>query len=692
MSPPANLRLPVLAKLKIGDQAKDASKPKNAPPGRASAVEAAARQLQASLSGEHEAVAKGSAWNADRSCADMIRTKKAEAVATAKLAKDDERVIKAQVLEQRRQRLAASVAAIEKKGEKQSPFNPSHETRYCLARNAKDKLAFITDSLLDSEAGSGKDSKSEPSANVFCDDELPADHASAEEHSNSPSTRYALPTPTTLCTDASNKASKSPAEQITKGELVAHQFAAVAPKQSVATPSPVNPLKRRVRRQQDAQTDSGATESAAADGNQSAAQDDESSGDAASDKGNAVTNHTIAVAAEKLATTSLGKDIPQPMFPLDDVKELLALQKEEFLSLLHPPEKPEASSSMLLQLVDKVGTLCEQVVSLQARPQAQPVVRSAVRINDIKLAVFHGNADSNATYIARPYYLPLIRWIKEGTATLQHSGLRDPDQCTVVLNHLAGAARSAFFAKYGSADRSTWKLDDLYHNIANLVPDYAVLFTREAFAMQFRVKTLVDDIDTFAMYLRYGCFSVDGNQYVFSELQRKILDACPKIFTLAADLHNLRLVWTPGKSFSWHVSKAIVIVNTLQAEQLLLKEEIRNLKDSGATTNGRAGYGTGNGEKRKQPSAPGGKNKRPRFENDKASKTGKDARYKELAKTYMRCLKCGMHVPNGDWKAHAADANEKTKCKPAQFMMRMGKVASMVDAGKGDKVNEFAKK
>jgi hypothetical protein len=141
------------------------------------------------------------------------------------------------------------------------------------------------------------------------------------------------------------------------------------------------------------------------------------------------------------------------------------------------------------------------------------------------------------------------------------------------------------------------------------------------------------------------------------------------------------------------VSKAIVIVNALQADQMLLKEEIRGLKESAGGNNN--GARTGQGEKRKHAFTAGGKHKKPRVETDKSSggyKNAKDAKYKELAKKYNRCLKCGVYVSNGDWKAHAADQNEHTKCKPAQFMMRMGKVASMVDAGKSDKVNEFAKK
>ena len=131
----------------------------------------------------------------------------------------------------------------------------------------------------------------------------------------------------------------------------------------------------------------------------------------------------------------------------------------------------------------------------------------------------------------------------------------------------------------------------LYSRIANLVPDHAVLFTREAFGMQFRVKSLMDDIDTYTMYLQYGCFELDGNEFPLSELRRKMLDACPKIFTMAADLHNLRLVWTANMSFAWHISRAIEIVNTLQANQqflsnLVFKNTTKQAKDGFLTEAG----------------------------------------------------------------------------------------------------------
>ena len=81
------------------------------------------------------------------------------------------------------------------------------------------------------------------------------------------------------------------------------------------------------------------------------------------------------------------------------------------------------------------------------------------------------------------------------------------------------------FAKDGNSDRSNWTLDMLYSRTANLVPDHAVLFTREAFEIPFGVKSLMHEIDTYAMYSRYGCFELDGNEFGFSELQRKMLDA-----------------------------------------------------------------------------------------------------------------------------------------------------------------------
>ena len=134
------------------------------------------------------------------------------------------------------------------------------------------------------------------------------------------------------------------------------------------------------------------------------------------------------------------------------------------------PKLPEAvGPSRLMELVVKVSTLCDEVTQLQAHPTSQPV-RHAVRINDITLAMVSGNVNPTATHIARPFYLRLLRWIKEGIAALKHSGLNFRGQCTVVLNHLTGSARSAFFAKYGNSDRANWTLDMLYSRIANLVP------------------------------------------------------------------------------------------------------------------------------------------------------------------------------------------------------------------------------
>ena len=232
----------------------------------------------------------------------------------------------------------------------------------------------------------------------------------------------------------------------------------------------------------------------------------------------------------------------------------------------------------------------------------------------------------------------------------------------------------------------------LYSRIANLVPDHAVLFTREAFGMQFRVKSLMDDIDTYAMHLRYGCFQLDGNEFALSELQRKMLDARPKIFTMAADLHNLRLVWTANMSFAWHISRAIEIVSTLQANQQLLSNEIKELK-GGAGGNGAAGTGNQSGGKRKGawPSTDKyqqkkmAKSSKPR--DPKGAET-KIAEFKALAKQYQRCLKCGTHGPNGDWTAHGENCSKKHE----DFTRRMGKVAKMVAEGKADRVNVFGKK
>lgn len=698
----------------IGKPAADAARHDNAPPGRASAVEAAARKVSAALASEKQAAAA----NADDLHAEQLRAEelrqKTQAEKTARLEQQKKAHMEKSLasLQQRKQRLAAGVKLAE--GKLTSSADRTHETRYKLCRDTN-KLQFVTDSLLLSGANSS-DLVSSPERSL-----------SAGVNAGSPVTKYALPTPTELRSGATDGTSelRDPAEA---GPSSA-KYAAVSKKANEARPEaqklkiklpkgptvPAPPLEKAgpgpgIAEEKDRPSLAQIVRDAAASVRVTRSEDSSevSEGEIRDDShdhvatastdfvADPVVEHALDSAAEQLEHTSLNADDSAEV-TRSAIRAMIGQSVREALGAQpQPPAQANPAAAgwsqppadVMSSMLTKMGSLFDEIMALKARPSPQHVSRSAVRINDVKLSVFSGNSDSTAALISQAYYLPLIRWIKESNAALKYSGLAIPDQCTVVLNHLKGAARSAFFAKHGHADRSQWTLDLLFRKIANLVPEYDVLFTRAALEMKFRARSLVDDIDTFAMYLRYGCLQLDGNQFVFSELQKKMIAAVPKIFTLAADLHNMRLVWNKEKGFSWRVATAIEIVNALQANQQLLMAV--------ADIPGRKEPGAGSPSKREgNPFAT--KRKAPKDWDDKKSGKsvkrvqGKDkkAQLKSLAKRFSRCMKCGLHVPNQDWKGHASASDEKSKCTPSKFETRMGKVASMVAKGLEDKVNEF---
>ena len=130
----------------------------------------------------------------------------------------------------------------------------------------------------------------------------------------------------------------------------------------------------------------------------------------------------------------------------------------------------------------------------------------------------------------------------------------------------------------------------------------------------------------------------------------------------------------------------------MQANQQLLSNEIKELK-GGAGGNGAAGTSNQSGAKRKGAWLSTDKYQQKKMANsskprDPKGAETKIAEFKALAKQYQRCLKCGTHVPNGDWTAHRENCSKKHE----DFTRRMGKVAEMVAEGKADQVNVFGKK
>ena len=82
--------------------------------------------------------------------------------------------------------------------------------------------------------------------------------------------------------------------------------------------------------------------------------------------------------------------------------------------------------------------------------------------------------------------------------------------------------------------------------------------------MKFAAGTLHDNVKTFELYMRFGDMQADGSQFVWSELQNKMLAACPDVVAVAASKHNLHFQWDATKSFAAHVAHALKIVSVMQ--------------------------------------------------------------------------------------------------------------------------------
>jgi hypothetical protein len=103
-----------------------------------------------------------------------------------------------------------------------------------------------------------------------------------------------------------------------------------------------------------------------------------------------------------------------------------------------------------------------------------------------------------------------------------------------------------------------------------LIPDHAVLFSNKAIAMKFSWSQLREDIDVFSDLVHYGEVPATY-RFWFDQLQTKLLDAQPNLFTLASDLLNLRLEFRPTESFAQTIARAIEIATRLQTSDKLVQ-------------------------------------------------------------------------------------------------------------------------
>ena len=290
------------------------------------------------------------------------------------------------------------------------------------------------------------------------------------------------------------------------------------------------------------------------------------------------------------------------------------------------------------------------------------------------LEKFSGNRDDTAQVIAKDQFLPLLEWLQTCEFTLLTSRLPAELHVPVLTSHLTGAAKRSFMRKWGSsraAEVATWSLNTAKVEIAALVPNHKVLFTKTALAMQFSARSLENDLQRFALYLRNGEMPVDGSEYVFDVLQEKMQQAVPDVFTLSTSLYNRQLVFKG--TFAEIMQDAIEIVSTLQVHGKLSGSARERSVDDAPPTRKR--------DKRLQVKKAGDRSNRRRPGDDAARKQ----EFFALAKRFSRCYGCGQHIAAKDLAAHKATCSRN----PADFARRMGQVKKLVDTGKAAEVNEF---
>ena len=345
--------------------------------------------------------------------------------------------------------------------------------------------------------------------------------------------------------------------------------------------------------------------------------------------------------------------------------------------------------------VENVDELdCNRTRDVREPPPAERPAPATgkVALKDVKLEKFSGNTDPEAHVIAKEQFLPLLEWLRASAFQIEVSGLSDYLHVTALIMHLSGAAQKAFMARYG-AQRGivrTWTLDRATQAIASLVPEHKVLFTQTALKMKFSVHTLADDVQKYALYMRNGDIPVDRSEFVFQDLQSKLLSVSPDMFSIAASSYNLRFEY--NINFERTIASAMQIIHTLHMhDRLKPVQEAKRGRTEGAS-------GSGGGEKsRTRDSSPAWQkpksraDKRGRAQRSEGGKGrggpagGNRGEFERLAREYNRCYGCGKYVTGADLAEH------KSSCvrNKAEFSRRMGIVRKLVGEGKGSEVNTF---
>jgi hypothetical protein len=353
-----------------------------------------------------------------------------------------------------------------------------------------------------------------------------------------------------------------------------------------------------------------------------------------------------------------------------------------------PPAMDTASLSAL------VVALQAEMAELKAARQ-EPVrsddapARPRVTPKDVKLPMFSGNDDPDASIISRSRFDALYQWLESAELKLRTSELPPSQWNSVLLNHLTGAANATFLRVHGASAVHDWTFEQCREHILQLVPENKVHFANLAIAMKFRADALCEGIERFARAVRMSELPADSD-WLYDLLIQKITAVSPMAFE------------TLRTRFNVTISKRAVFQETVKqlhdGLSLLQVNDLIGTRHSNGTET--PWKDVVSKKKRDGPARESASDKRPRRDDGRRRSDADHRRqpsreelqrqqrerqeeWRRLAQRFDRCFKCGMHMPDV--------VKHKAECRPDPngFGRRMGVVKSLVDKGFESRVNQF---
>jgi hypothetical protein len=271
------------------------------------------------------------------------------------------------------------------------------------------------------------------------------------------------------------------------------------------------------------------------------------------------------------------------------------------------------------------------------------------------LLPFGGNSEKSALVLDNDSFIEFQEWFSASLWKLSAAGVPAEAHAALLAQKLTGPLQKLFIREQDIAPVNIAALsaNDLRSRLSGFYQDATVRFSDAVLTMHFRKEHLAQDIAKFRTYALHSHFvsTLDGNEWIYSQLRRKMHGAWPQCLMLAATEFQLTL--NPSLPFNAYVDQALKIAARLQS-QLGVKSssdskpaDTKQQKNQPLQATGKkrsAGPTLAKGPAKAQKSAP-----------PPLSETEERA----LLKRFNRCFKCAWRLEQG--QAHTCDPKAKAK-------------------------------